>query len=265
MLQQIKKLKVMVDANNIITAITSDKNTDFFNQYITRAYSQVFFQPKLFGVDEAVNDEVVYLNDTIENTAIYYFILSKEQCNGGYQYHLINISNVINAAEKVIAYRENEKTELMNLVPAPFYIKDGKGNYLKLNNYTINDRYSNKTIVGKNDLELWPSRAEELSRHDTLVLKNDKQYTFEEAVTLDDGTDLYYIAQKKPLKDYRNRTIGILGVSIEITDIKRLQRKKLEQKNQALEAKDQLKKQFIKNFSHDVKLPINSIVGSTQH
>ena len=38
MLKQIKKLEVTVDANNIITDITSDKNTDFFNQYISQAY-----------------------------------------------------------------------------------------------------------------------------------------------------------------------------------------------------------------------------------
>ena len=253
MIKQIKKLEVTVDANNIITDITSDKNTDFFNQYISQAYSQVFFQPKLFGVDEAVNNEVVYLNNTIESTAIYYLILSKEPCNGGYQYSLINISNVINTAEKVIAYKENEKNEVVDLIPAPIYWKDKCGTYLKVNKFLFNQSYTcSQSMVGENDKDLWPDYiVNQYREHDQQVIQTGQEHIFEETVVFEGGVT-YFIAHKRPTRDYHGNITGITGVSIDITDIKRYQQK-LEQKNQALKEKDQLKKQFIKRVSHEDK------------
>lgn len=72
-----------------------------------------------------------------------------------------------------------------------------------------------------------------------------------------------FLNVKAPLKSQTEDTYGVIGVSIDITDRKKLE-KDVQEKNKQLESKDQLKKDFIKNFSHDVRLPINGIVGNTQ-
>ena len=73
-----------------------------------------------------------------------------------------------------------------------------------------------------------------------------------------------------PSINSKEEIIGVCGVSTDITELKRLQKEtdqqkaKLKKQNEDLQSKDQLKKDFIKNFSHDVRLPINGIVGNTQ-
>ena len=71
------------------------------------------------------------------------------------------------------------------------------------------------------------------------------------------------LSRKSPLIDEQGKACGIIGISVDITDRKELE-EEIKHKNEELKKKDAIKTQFIENFSHDVKVPINALVGRTQ-
>ena len=180
---------------------------------------------------------------------------------------------VIDDKEKINRYEqqlEQYRQEIHNLnsvldsLNANIYWKDINGVYLGCNTAVTKaaSKDSKQDIIGKTDNDggfPWSTAVQKALKNDEEVISSDKIITSEESY----NDKVIYLATKSPLKNNKGEIIGIVGVSIDITDRKKLEQD-VQEKNKQLESKDQLKKDFIKNFSHDVRLPINGIVGNTQ-
>lgn len=180
---------------------------------------------------------------------------------------------VIDDKEKISRYEqqlEQYRQEIHNLnsvldsLNANIYWKDINGIYLGCNTAVtkVASKDSKQDIIGKTDNDgsfPWSTAVQKALKNDEEVISSDKIITSEESY----NDKVIYLATKSPLKNNKGEIIGIVGVSIDITDRKKLEQD-VQEKNKQLESKDQLKKDFIKNFSHDVRLPINGIVGNTQ-
>ncbi len=179
----------------------------------------------------------------------------------------------MNDKQKISLYEQQldqYRQEIYNLnfvldsLDANVYWKDIDGVYLGCNKsvFKAANKTSKEDIIGKTDIDgnfPWSQQVLE-------ALKNDKKViSLGEAVNVEESYDdkVIYLATKSPLKDDKNKIIGMVGVSIDITDRIKLQQDVVN-KNIELQSKDQLKKDFIKNFSHDVKLPINGIIGNAK-
>ena len=74
-------------------------------------------------------------------------------------------------------------------------------------------------IIGKTDYDIWiKEEAETFQNQDKLVIQNNKQYSFEEKIYLNEKKYGYFHTIKWPLKDKFDTIIGTIGISLEIDD-----------------------------------------------
>ena len=153
------------------------------------------------------------------------------------------------------------------VVPEPIYWLDLEQRIIGFSSIAIKGigAKSHEDVEGKNPLDLYPKEMAEyiIANHKEVIRTGQKVRREESIEDVTTGQLKIFDATIAPLYDEQKNIIGTCGISIDITERKQLQEETLKQKI-ALENKDQLKKEFIKNFSHDVRLPINGIVGNTQ-
>lgn len=122
--------------------------------------------------------------------------------------------------------RENEKLlfTLIDNIPLNVYLKDKESKNILVNKSSadyLNVKHPNE-LIGKNNSEYFDTRTEKLLRkQDVQVLKTQKPIIAqEEIITKKDGTSIPFLISKVPLKDVKGKTYAILGISINISNLK---------------------------------------------
>ena len=117
------------------------------------------------------------------------------------------------------------------------------------------NRFIKHDVIGKTDNELWPDYANELCERDREVMTLNKTIESEETIKINDMEVFYFLSIKTPLIDSNDTVIGVVGNSLDISEIV-LAKKKAEEANK-------IKSQFLLNMQHDIKTPISHIIGLT--
>ncbi len=154
-----------------------------------------------------------------------------------------------------IDYLQIYLNTIIDSVPIGIYWKNTDGVYLgcniamvKKSNFT-----SKEDVIGKTDEELWPESS--FRKNDQEVILSNKTMEVQENLTLNNGQNRYFVSIKTPLKNKYNKTIGIVGNTLEVTEIINAKAK--------AEAANNVKTQFLLNMQHDIKTPISHIIGLT--
>ncbi len=95
------------------------------------------------------------------------------------------------------------------------------------------------TSIGKTDEELWPHCAKALRENDLKVMETGEMIIFEE--TIHGATNR---SVKMPLRDEEDNIIGVIGNSVDISDLKKIQRELIEAQEIAEAAKTLSKNKF---------------------
>lgn len=148
---------------------------------------------------------------------------------------------------------------VVETVPGAIYAKDEAGRMILANKSTLNFLgLSWEAVVGKRDDEFIDDaeQAEAIIANDRLVLSGGGIREMEESITLPDGGTRTFWSTKYPMRDDAGRAIGIVGVSVDITDRKKEEsdarasiERALAEKVAALEQRDIL----IREVYHRVK------------
>lgn len=122
----------------------------------------------------------------------------------------------------------NESHDLLRAViegtPDAIYAKDLQHRYLMIN--SAGARFLGKAVeqvLGKDDSDLLSAEAAQLSRErDLRILVTGQQETFEETAG-SGGASRIFLSTKAPYHDRQGNVIGLVGISRDITAIKRLE------------------------------------------
>jgi tRNA-dependent cyclodipeptide synthase len=155
--------------------------------------------------------------------------------------------------------------QIINAVEASIYWKDLSGKYLGCNEYMEKMSGVNRNqIIGNTDFCLpWKDQANKIREVDQLVVTNRKKYQTEETATLFNGAVKIFLSSKKPLIGKNNEIIGVIGISIDITDYKRLEYQ-FEKTDKALNEYSSIKDRFLKNISHEARIPLGSVLSISE-
>jgi len=156
--------------------------------------------------------------------------------------------------ESALRQSEEQLRIILQNTPAIVYMIDGD-NRLRY----INRRYEellglkNKEIRGRSVYEIFPEEnASVFVTNDRMVLEKRVPMQFEERVPHPDGSIHVYTSVKTPFFDDQGRTLGVVGVSTDITDRKRGE-ENLKQWNEQLEERVQERTRELNRTVEDLK------------
>ncbi|MEI6790484.1 MAG: PAS domain-containing sensor histidine kinase, partial [Myxococcaceae bacterium] len=172
--------------------------------------------------------------------------------NQGNTYALLAIALDIPAQkklEKETRLKEKNFKDILSVVPAQVYWKDLKGDYLGSNKQDLDP-------VGLNDFKMpWAEHAQTYRDQDALVIQTNTTHTFEDSRIDANGTKDFFLSKKQPLKNEEGETIGIIGVTINVTAQKEVERLELEKLEKKLELQDAFRK-VVMQANHDIGSPL---------
>ena len=142
-------------------------------------------------------------------------------------------------AEEKLTEERNLLRTIIDHLPSRIYVKDLESRYL-LNNRAHLDGLSLATqeqALGRTLREILPGeRAETAMADDREVMASGQPILSQEkSTTLEDGTTRWSLTTKVPLRDLRGQTVGLVGISHDITK-RKLAEEKIARHNAEMEA-----------------------------
>ncbi|MDO9253925.1 MAG: PAS domain S-box protein [Bacteroidales bacterium] len=177
------------------------------------------------------------------------------------------LCNVTDRKKKDEALRNREASlkAIFNNVPFQMWLKDVDSNYLTINKpfmeyFSITDE---SEIIGKDALDIW---NHETARHfieeDQSVMQNLELSSVEELVDFKHKS-VWFEIFRAPIIDDNGQLLGTTGIARDITSRKKAD-EALQQAVAAAEAANEAKSKFLAIMSHEIRNPLNAVVGMTR-
>lgn len=179
---------------------------------------------------------------------------------------LLGVSVDITDSHRQEIERMHLLEHIIALMPGHVYWLDRHGVYQGCNDVQAQSAglSSREEIVGKRNKDLpWnvntlvPQVIDSVNEE---VMALGQACVLEEPMSSINGNTGYCLSSKVPLRDTANNVVGLLGISIDITEKKKAETALIEAK-EAAEAADRAKTEFLANMSHDVKTPLSGVIG----
>ena len=170
------------------------------------------------------------------------------------------------AAEALPIQEHDLLNALLENVPDYIYFKDPQSRFIRVSralarSFGLSDPAE---TVGRTDADFFTSEHAQAAFDDEReVMRSGQPVSKEERETWPDRPDTWVLTTKMPLRDEAGRVIGTFGISKDITDLKQASQA-LERARQEAENASRAKSEFVANMSHEVRTPMNGIIGMTE-
>jgi len=180
---------------------------------------------------------------------------------------IVGFSRDISGLKLLIQELDKESTFLrliMDNIPYTIYFKDVHGRFTRVNKAQalLLGIDEPSQAIGKTDFDFFDPVTAEMTFKDEQWIMQQGVPLFEKIEQLTDskGNTRWMSATKIPIKDEKGNITGLVGISIDITERRKVEEKLRVAKEKA-EASDRLKTAFLANMSHEIRTPMNGIIG----
>lgn len=157
---------------------------------------------------------------------------------------------------------ENERRLLLDIIgrlPGHVYWISRDGVHLGCNDLLAKNLglSSRNDVIGKTSFELYPrDEAKKVEEVNKRVIETEEEYEVEEFLSFKSGMR-YFLSKKAPLRDLKGEIIGILGVSMDVTERKKVETLDFENRVQERQLETSRKFcDFIRRAAHDLTSPL---------
>lgn len=171
--------------------------------------------------------------------------------------------------ENIIHYYEN----IIGCMPGNVYWMNSEGfaagcnqNVLDMFKLTSLSQFEGLSFEEMGKIGQWSDEAVQAFKKDTFdVVHTGKPKLNIEEVPIPDknGQLIYFLTHRVPLIDKQKKVIGVVGISIDITERKKMETD-LHQSMLKAESANHSKTEFIANMSHDIRTPLTGVVGMSK-
>lgn len=191
----------------------------------------------------------------------------------------IAVSLLSEVSRRAIAKIEINRRLLDTVIsgtPDAVFVKDAQGRYLLANAAAAGFiGKSQDEIIGKDDRALFPEKsARELMALDSAIMATGRAQTHEERLQTLDGKDLVFLVTKGPVFDTAGQTVGLFGISREISDRKRAEdeirqlnadlERRVAERTAELRAANLELEDIAYALAHNLRAPLRAISGFAQ-
>lgn len=188
--------------------------------------------------------------------------------NDKWVYKVSVVARDITEVKEIEAQLIRERSLLRTIIdniPVNIYVKDRHSRKILANRTELEhmEAAREEDVLGKSDWELYPENSALISiTEDKKVLEGQPIINLETYNVLPGGKEKWFLVSKIPLLDETNSVMGLVGISIDITETKKDKEALRLAKDQAVEA-TLAKTRFLGTMSHEIRTPLNGIMGLT--
>lgn len=161
---------------------------------------------------------------------------------------------------------------LMDNMPDHIYFKDTQSRFIRnsRSQATLLGLSDPAQVVGKTDFDFFPHAARAYAEEQEVMRSGKPLVDLEEWVVWPGGQETWVSTTKVPLRNSEGKTIGIFGISRDITERKRAEQAirqlntDLEKQTEQLESANKELEAFSYSVSHDLRAPLRAIDGYTR-
>jgi PAS domain S-box-containing protein len=155
---------------------------------------------------------------------------------------------------------------LIDNMPDAIYAKDTESRYILVNPATAAGvDAAPAEMLGRTVFDYYPlEQAQRFFDDDREVMRTGRALIGREEAALDrsTGAERWLLTTKVPLRDDDGRIVGIVGISRDIGELRRMQ--ELRVAKERAEAANEGKSRFLANMSHELRTPLNAVLGYAQ-
>ena len=287
--EKIRKLSRGVEQSPATIVITDlNGNIEYVNPKFTEttgySYEEAIGQnPSILKSEDKKPEEYRELWETIINKREWRGEFLNKKKDGTLFWEFASISPILNEEGEImsfIAIKEditekkkmeemlsNERLVLRTVIdnlPDAIFVKDiqCRKTLANLADISLMGANSEAEVIGKNDFEFYQKDvADKFYADDQEILISGKsEINVERSFVDKDGKSRWILTSKLPLRDGKDKIIGLVGISRDITK-RKLEELELIQAKEKAEELSRLKSYFYANVSHELRTPFVGILG----